>query len=691
MLLFNITTHYSLWFLPLCVLCGLFFSYLLYRFKAPTKDVSPKIINLLFVIRTLLISALLFFLLEPFIKRIVNEKEKPIIILAQDNSASLINTKDSAYYRKEYLEGFKTFTEKLKDKYEVFTYRFSNTTELNDTIDFKGKETDYSTLFRELENNYSNRNLGAIVFASDGLYNKGANPLYAKQNLKAPVYCIALGDTNTAKDIYIKKIEHNEVAYLGNKFPINIYVEAKKLMGKSATLTIKKGGQNLVKQIVSITSSSFHQSFSFLLDADKAGVQIYTVQISPINEETNKANNIQNFVMEIIDTKEKIALITSAPHPDVSAIRESMEGNQNYELETFLLENFSGSVKPYSLVILNQVVLNTAKGTKMLNDLNANATPWFLISSSGNDKIPGAAIQSLSPKTNDAETYISKEFSLFTLSEEFKKYTKDFPAVTTVFGNYNLSNSMSTLLYQKIGVVETENPLLSFGMNGEQKYGVFFGEGIWKWRLRDFADHQNHNLFNELIGKIVQYLSVKADKSFFRVKTKKIVNENEDVLFDAEVYNTSYELVSNPEVTLVLTNDKSQQFNYTFTKNNTSYQLNIGTLPPGEYTYKAITNNGTKALEQKGSITIKELFIEQTQLVADHQFMSQLAFKHNAKLFYPNQLNQLADELLNSPTIKTITYSHKDISELIDLKAIFFILLGLLSFEWFIRKYNGLY
>jgi hypothetical protein len=71
--------------------------------------------------------------------------------------------------------------------------------------------------------------------------------------------------------------------------------------------------------------------------------------------------------------------------------------------------------------------------------------------------------------------------------------------------------------------------------------------------------------------------------------------------------------------------------------------------------------------------------------------MSQLAFKHNAKLFYPNQLNQLADELLNSPTIKTITYSHKDISELIDLKAIFFILLGLLSFEWFIRKYNGLY
>jgi len=691
MLLFNITTHYSLWFLPLCVLCGVFFSWLLYHFKNPSKEVSPKIIVVLFILRTILISSLLFFLLEPFIKRIINEKERPIVIIAQDNSASLVNIKDSVYYKKDYLNAFKIFREKLKEKYDVYTYRFSNAVELNDTIDFKGKETDYSNLFSELENNYSNRNLGAVIFASDGLYNKGTNPLYAQQNIKAPIYSIALGDTSIPKDIYIKKIEHNEVAYLGNKFPVDVFVEAKKLIGKSAILSINKGGQVLAKQNIIITSPDFHQSFSFLLDADKAGVQVYTVQLSSVSDETNKINNTQNFVMEIIDTKEKIAIITGAPHPDISAIRESMEANQNYELETFLLDEFKGSVKQYSLVILNQVTLNSSQGTKILNDLTANTTPWFLISSNGNDKIPGASVQSLSPKMNDAESYISKEFSLFTISDEFKKYIKEFPAVSTVFGNYNLSNSMSTLLFQKIGIVETENPLLSFGINGEQKYGVFFGEGLWKWRLRDFADHQNHNLFNELIGKIIQYLSVKADKSFFRVKTKKIVNENEAVIFDAEVYNNSYELVSNPEVTLVLTNEKNQQFNYTFTKNNTSYQLNIGTLPPDEYSYKAITNNGTKALEQKGNITIKQLFAEQTQLIADHQFMSQLAFKHNAKLFYPTQLNQLADELLNSPNIKTITYSHKDISELIDLKAIFFILLGLLSLEWFIRKYNGLY
>jgi hypothetical protein len=523
------------------------------------------------------------------------------------------------------------------------------------------------------------------------LYNKGINPVYSNLKFKTNFYSVALGDTTILKDLSIKKIEHNEIAYLGNKFPVDVYIDAKKLNGKSALLKITKGNQVIAQQNVSITSDYFNQSYSFMLDADKSGIQRYNVVISPLSEEKNINNNFQSFIIEVIDTKEKIALITSTPHPDVACIRESIENNQNYEIETFQLDNFNSSVKPYSLVILNQIELSSAKGTKLLNDLNSNLTPWLLITSSGKDKIPGVNVQSLSPKTNDAESYLAKEFSLFTLTDEFKKYVKDFPAVNTVFGNYNLSNSMSTLLYQKIGVVETENPLLSFGTNGEQKFGVFLGEGLWRWRLRDFADHQNHNLFNELIGKIVQYLSVKADKSFFRVKTKKMINENEEIEFDAEVYNNSYELISNPEVTLVLTNEKNQQFNYTFTKTNTSYKLKIGSLPPGEYTYKAITNNGSKALEQKEIINVKQLFAEQTQTIADHQLLSQLAYKNNGKMVYPKELEKLADELLNSSTIKTITYSHKDISELIDLKILFFILLAFLTTEWFIRKYNGLY
>ncbi len=162
-------------------------------------------------------------------------------------------------------------------------------------------------------------------------------------------------------------------------------------------------------------------------------------------------------------------------------------------------------------------------------------------------------------------------------------------------------------------------------------------------------------------------------------------------LEDAEVYNSSYEPINQPEVTLILTDENNKQFNYTFSKTGTGYHLQIGMLPPGKYKFKASTNNGTKSFEERGSIIINKLVAEKMQLVADHQLLSQLANKSGGKFYYPEQIDKIYKDLLDNKNIKTISYSQRDLKELIDVKALFFILLALLSLEWFIRKYNGLY
>lgn len=37
---------------------------------------------------------------------------------------------------------------------------------------------------------YAGRNLGAVILATDGLYNEGSNPLYAYPELKVPVFTV---------------------------------------------------------------------------------------------------------------------------------------------------------------------------------------------------------------------------------------------------------------------------------------------------------------------------------------------------------------------------------------------------------------------------------------------------------------------------------------------------------------------
>jgi hypothetical protein len=208
--------------------------------------------------------------------------------------------------------------------------------------------------------------------------------------------------------------------------------------------------------------------------------------------------------------------------------------------------------------------------------------------------------------------------------------------------------------------------------------------------LRDFADHENNAIFEELIQKTIQYLSVKADKSFFRVFTKKITNENEPLEFDAEVFNPSYELINEPEVNMIITDENKKQFNYTFSKNSNAYHLSPGNFPPGDYSYSAQVKINNQLFLQKGEFTVKPLLTEFTSTTADHALLYNISKKTGGQLFYPKQLNDLQKKLLDNDNIKTLVHEQKQVNDFINIKVLFFILLVFLSVEWFTRKYNGL-
>ena len=677
----EIISNYPWYYTLLCLLAGFVFSAILYIKDKQNAERSKYLLYGLATLRFLSISLIALLLLDIFIKRLVNETEKPVIILAQDNSSSLVAGKDSFEIKNEYTNAITSFANAIKDKYDLKTYQFDSESKPTETFDFNGKETDISKLFLDLENNYANKNIGAIILATDGIYNKGTNPLYSIKKFNAPIYTIALGDTVPLKDVWIQTINHNQVAYLGNTFPAEVVVNAIDLKDKQVSVSISNNGKILKSENVTINSNSFSTTLNYLLEADKTGIQKYTITIATIDEDKNKQNNSQSFIIDVIDNREKVLILANAPHPDIAALEQSISAPQTYEVEVALINEFTKPLKPYSLVILHQT---PTVPQRISNELKANNQSAFYIGNTGN-----ASKSLFNNKTNDAEGVFQKEFSLFTLSDELKNYIKNFPAVSVPFKNGLVNNGSNILIAQKIGVVETEEPLLLFTEINGVKTANFLGDGLWKWRMRDFADHGNHNLFNELISKTVQYLSVKADKSFFRVFTKKIINENEAIDFTAEVYNQSYELVTEPDVTLILKDDKNKTFNYTFNKKQTMYSLSAGQFPAGEYSYEAKVKFGEKLYTKSGIIVIKEIVSEKINTVANHQLLYQISKQSGGKLFYKNQLEQLQKEILSSESIKSITYSHKQLTDLVNLKWLFFVILAFLSIEWFLRKYNG--
>jgi hypothetical protein len=683
----EIISNYPWYFTLLCLVAGFIFSALLYVRDKQNVDRSKLLLYSLAALRFVSISIIALLLIDVFIKRLVNETEKPVIIIAQDNSSSLLAGKDSLEIKTNYKNDLSSFINAVKEKYDVKTYQFDSESKPSESFDFKGKETDISKLFSDLENNYANKNIGAIVLASDGIYNKGTNPLYSIGKFNAPIYTIALGDTVPLKDVWIQAVNHNQVAYLGNTFPVEVVINAIDIKDETISVTVSSSEGVLKTEKVDINSKTFNRTLNFIFDANKPGIQKYTVSVTNLAQDKNKQNNTQSFIIDVIDNREKILILANAPHPDVAAIEQSIASTQTYEVDVELVSSFTKPLKPYSLVILHQV---TSLTTQLSNDLKTNAKSVFYIGSAYTDFMNGINTkQSTNMRKNEAEPAFKNEFSLFTISNELKNMIKKFPAVTCSFKKNAVTNGSNIMLSQKIGVVETDEPILVFEEKNAVKFGGFLGDGIWKWKMRDYLENKNHNLFNELLSKSVQYLSVKADKSFFRVFTKKIINENEVLDFTAEVYNQSYELVTEPDVTLSLKDEKGKLFNYTFNKKQNMYSLSAGQFTAGQYSYEATVKYGDKLFTKSGIVVIKELISEKINSVANHQLLYQISEQSGGKLYYKNQLNQLQKDILASDSIKSITYTHNQLTDLINLKWIFALLLLLLSTEWFLRKHNG--
>ena len=80
----------------------------------------------MFAIRFVVISLISFFLLSPFLKKNFRKDEKPIIILAADNSASILLNKDSVYYSSVFEEDLTKLRNQLKTKYTIVDSTFGN-------------------------------------------------------------------------------------------------------------------------------------------------------------------------------------------------------------------------------------------------------------------------------------------------------------------------------------------------------------------------------------------------------------------------------------------------------------------------------------------------------------------------------------------------------------------------------------
>ncbi|MBK8428875.1 MAG: hypothetical protein IPL27_24295 [Lewinellaceae bacterium] len=697
----DLSFQYPAWFLLLCVLLGLGYALLLYYRDTTFREQAPNLHRWLGLLRFLTVTLLSALLLSPLLKSLLTETKKPVIVLAQDQSESAAADLQGAALE-TYKQNWQALREGLDENYEVHELSFGDQVREGVDFNFTDKVTNLSELLKGVYDLYGGQNLGAVVVASDGIYNEGSNPAYVDVAIAAPVYTVALGDTTPKKDLLVKRVFHNKIAYLGDKFTIQIDVAATNCAGQQTVLNVGQVVDNQVRNLqsipVNIAGNDFFVTKEVQIEADKPGVAQYLITVAGLPGEASTVNNRKEIFVDVLDARQKILLLANSPHPDLTAIKTTLEINKNYQVSIAYINDPGLDVAKADFIILHNLpsVSNDISG--LLNTLNDKKIPRLFIAGlqtgyTALGKAQGLVnMQSDGRQSDDVQGKVSPRFAAFSLNQRIVEELPKFNPATSAFGNFSATPQAQVLLYKRIGKVDTDQPLLVVGEVNGIKTGLFLAEGLWRWRLFDYLQHQNHEIFDELLGKTVQYLSLKEDKRKFRVNLDKtILNENEAVTFGAELYNDNYELTNDPDVAMSIRDRDGKEYTYTFNKTGKAYTLNAGILPVGTYTYKATTNFNGQSLSYEGRFNVQPIQLELFETTANHSVLRQLSAKFGGETVFPAQLASIVEKIKNNQTVKPVIYQTTKTNPLINLKWIFALLAFMLAAEWFLRRYFGSY
>ena len=676
----TLQTELSTWLIPLCLVIGAGLTALLYSKKAPW---SKRVNQLLAAFRFVLISLICFLLIGPLLNQIDFFDENPIVILAVDDSASINDSYDSA--------GLLSVKARLKAMSDALTQAdlqvkvrgIDQYYESVDDINFNQQKTDLQ--------DFEQQNLVGTILVSDGIHNYGSTPQFLTLNY--PVYSLGIGDTIPAQDLSIKRINYNKVVYQGNKFPLVVDVFNNGFVGEDISIEVRKKGALIASQKLNLKGDQQINSFEFILDTEVLGVETYSVAIVPQTGESTTVNNMRRAFIETVDSKQKILIAAAAPHPDVKALKGLIEEKEGTEVQVYL----SGITEdvpegPFDLIIMHKL--------PGINDLPSwldrwveETNTWYITGTGSlnpvNSKNPVISYQSFG-QSDLVGANLNPNFELFEIDEMLLSRAANYPPLRAPYGEFTLKNNANIYLYQKIGNIQTNRPLLSIYNGDERKSAVLSGSGIWKWKLQESGLNGKPALFNELFGKLIQYLATKDDKRNFRVSTTaEGYFESESVEFNSEVYNELFEKVYDYNIDLQLTDSNNETVEYNYV-NSPAENFSINGLSPGVYNFTASTSLGGQRETASGTFAVQKLALEDIDMTANFQLLRNIS-NNSGGQFYELSESDAAIEALANLNAKPIVRSNERLNPIIHNPWILLLLIILVSTEWFMRKYNGSY
>ncbi|PWL38978.1 hypothetical protein DKG77_12180 [Flagellimonas aquimarina] len=611
--------------------------------------------------------------------------EKANLIVLVDDSSSMKDASEENLVESQVERVLEN--ENIKDRFSIQQYTFGTKVLQTDSLRFDKNHTDISNALSTIDEIFIG-GANAVLLFTDGNQTLGKDYEYIDLAEDLAVNPIIVGDTTSYEDVLIGQVNANTYAFLKNKFPIEATVLYKGSRSVSRTVTISLDGKSVYKQNIELNKNRNSQTINALIKAESVGVKSIKIDIQSLENEKNVINNSKESAIEVIDEKTNVTIISDILHPDIGALKKSIETNEQRSV-TILKPTVSiDKYRDADIFILYQPTRRFKNVYEHLSKVRANIftitgtkTDWGFL-----NQVQQSFFKEDFNQNEEIIPILNKTFSIFGVGE-FN--VLNFPPLQSNLGDIDLKKNSETVLFQQIRGVDLDKPLFAIMAENKQKEAVLFGENIWKWRAQVYRNTKDFREFDDFIGKLMIYLASDNQKSRLELDFELVFEDSSTAKVRVSYFDESYNFDPNSNISIKI-DGKENGFSREapMLLKGSFFEIDLSDLDAGEYTFE-VTVKGEN-LKRSGSFKILDFNPEKQMISSNYNKLKKLADNTKGGVYFPNDLNLLINNLSSTEQYVPIQKSKQNVVSLIDFWVLLAIMTLTLTLEWFIRKFNGL-
>jgi hypothetical protein len=680
------------------------------------RALSPVSAAALLLLRGALLGLVALSVISPARVIVQSEPQPTPLVLLVDTSASMALRDEGQHTRLDRALAAATGLEStLGPQARCAVYAFDAETQRVARPDGL-KATGQQTLLWEALRSLRSAPAAALVVFTDGRDTSGETVpgqavSTAPARLRAPVFCVGLGQATPPPDVRLERLLAPPVATAREPLSVAAEVTGPGFAGRETRVTLRAEGRAVAARNVRLASGATRAALSFT--PEQPGVVKLTAEAAPLPGEHTTTNNQRHAFVRVKPAAARLVYLERGPDRDYPFLRRLLLSLEHMEV-TLLLRKAPGGPwwRDWPLPLQQHSAPATADlrradgiliGNLEPGDLPADA--WQAVTSGVLDRgagllllagdrsqtltrsggpLKGTAPVDLS-RLADRPVHLAAGKAQQPLAAELAppagQSWDDLPFLPSLVLTARTAPAGSVLLGSTEGA-----PVLVIQRAGAGRSAALLARGWYRWQLSEHATEASRQAYQRLFAGLARWLVQRTnDRPVRAVLSRDVCAQGEIARLTVEVSDDTFEPVPDARVTVKITGPGGEQ-PLTLTPVGGAPGRYEGAFAPGQAgTFKlgVVAQREGKTLGQDElRLVVEPRSVEQERPEQNVALLRELARSTGGRYFRPNEMAPLAAALPRGSTVS----SHWTVREPWRTGWILAALIALAGLDWGLRR-----